>query len=232
MSVIACIGYDGLGDRQIVTNLISFLAKHNALSEVFYAQCRRKTAAKGSTIIEQGQDGQSLYILVQGTAKVVSYSEGGHEIWFAELGPGASFGEMAVLLDAARTSSVIAETDCQFDIISAASVSDIMAKFPAFSHFMAQLMAQRLQETTRALFESLSYNVSRRLYESLLRRAAASDEKGEVKILTPAPTVTELSGQLNLSREATSRALSQLIKKGLVIKSKDAWSIIQPEFRD
>jgi len=97
---------------------------------------------------------------------------------------------------------------------------------------MTQMLAQRLQQTSQNLFESHAFSVSQRLYADLLRRSLPSLNSPEIYRLTPAPSVTTLSEGLNVSREATSRALTKLTTRGLVTKEKAYWEILRPEFDD
>jgi len=59
----------------------------------------------GRHIVQQGQIGNGLYVVVAGSARVVR----GDEV-MAELGPGDFFGELAVIDQMPRIATVIAET--------------------------------------------------------------------------------------------------------------------------
>ena len=63
------------------------------------------TVAPGHAVIEQGDEGDSFYAVSSGQFGVVT---DGH--LKQTIGPGAYFGEIALLLDVPRTASVIART--------------------------------------------------------------------------------------------------------------------------
>jgi CRP-like cAMP-binding protein len=61
--------------------------------------------APGETIIEQGEVGEAFYVIASGQVEVIKDGE-----LVATRGPGAYFGEIALLADVPRTASVIAKT--------------------------------------------------------------------------------------------------------------------------
>jgi len=87
-----------------------------------------------------------------------------------------------------------------------------------------------LQQTSQKLFESHAFTVPQRLYQHILRRSEPTPISAEIYRLSPVPSVTSLSEGLNVSREATSRAVTKLISRGLVKKEKAYWQVLRPDF--
>jgi CRP/FNR family transcriptional regulator len=66
--------------------------------------------AAGETVYEEGAEGHSMYVVVQGQFEV--YREhGGRRVRLAEIGPGDHFGEIALIANRGRSASVCALTD-------------------------------------------------------------------------------------------------------------------------
>jgi tetratricopeptide (TPR) repeat protein len=65
-----------------------------------YTACETKTFPPGGVLIEQGQPGDTLFVLRKGTARVVVRPADGKENMVARLGPGSPAGEMALIDDA------------------------------------------------------------------------------------------------------------------------------------
>lgn len=220
-----------MGNQDSILEFQEFLKRHPDIEAAFKEVCHSRKISKDSLIVGQGATDKDMFLLQKGRAKVVIYSEGGNEIHLAEMAPGTLFGEMALLLNAARSSNVVAQTQCSLDIISAHDFNALMKTFPTLAMFMTQMLAHRLQQTSQSLFESLAFTVPQRTYECLLRRAVQSEQDKEVFHITPPPSVTSLSESLNVSREATSRAVTKLISQGVVKKEKAFWKVLRPSFR-
>ena len=74
-------------------------------------------AAKGSTIIHQGDPGDSLFIIQEGRCEVTVEESPGHSITIAFLGAGDFFGEMALVSEEPRTATVKALEDCKLLVL-------------------------------------------------------------------------------------------------------------------
>jgi len=209
-----------------------FLDSHQNIKAAFTQACRSRSVSKGITILGQGDTEQDMIWLKEGEAKVVIFSEGGHEVHLAKFSPGALFGEMATLLNRPRSSNVVALTNCTLDTITAPQFKALMKQYPDLAIYMTKMLADRLHQTSQCLFENLAFTVPQRVYETLLRQAAQTSKDVETFRLKPAPSVTSLSETLNVSREATSRAISRLVSRGLLKRTKIHWDIIQPDFGD
>ena len=69
---------------------------------------RVRTVKKGRTLVEQGEQGEELFLLLDG---VLAVEVGGETV--AELGPGAVLGERAILESGRRTATLRALTPCK-----------------------------------------------------------------------------------------------------------------------
>jgi CRP-like cAMP-binding protein len=98
---------------------IELLAKSNllrhlppeAIEDVLTRVTRRKLKA-GEILFHAGAPGDALYIVAEGEVSVLQPAHCGEvEASIAKLGPGAAFGEMALLSGAPRTATIRAETE-------------------------------------------------------------------------------------------------------------------------
>ncbi len=104
-----------------------------------------KTCSAGSVIMTEGEQAESLYILIEGHLDVIKGGKKIHEIKT----PGSFFGELSFLLDTVRIASIIAATEeTRFLCLPNKEVNKIWQQFPEFARHLAQNLARRLYETT------------------------------------------------------------------------------------
>ncbi len=99
-------------------------------------------------IVEEGDSGDSLFIIKKGIAKVITHI-GGKEIGLATLSDGDIFGEVAFLTGRPRTASVIASTDIEVFEIGRADLEELTGKYPRISEILQGFYESRVQETVQ-----------------------------------------------------------------------------------
>jgi serine/threonine-protein kinase len=76
----------------------------------------RQAYARGTLIVREGETEDTAYMIVSGRCRVFR-SHGDQQKTLRELGPGDIFGELSLLLNTARTASVIVEEECTVLVI-------------------------------------------------------------------------------------------------------------------
>ncbi|MCG2720823.1 MAG: cyclic nucleotide-binding domain-containing protein [Thermodesulfovibrionales bacterium] len=100
----------------------------------------------GQTIIEEGDSGDSIYIIQSGQARVVTHILG-KEIELAILSPGDVFGEVAFLTGRPRTASVIALYDVEVREIDKFLLQEIIEAYPETVRKIHDFYQCRVQDT-------------------------------------------------------------------------------------
>jgi CRP/FNR family cyclic AMP-dependent transcriptional regulator len=95
----------------------------------------------GKVLVTEGETGHEFFVILEGTAKV---TKKGRKV--ATVGPGAGFGELALLDKAPRNATVIAETDMELVVLGQREFAGIIDEVPGFSRKLLAGMAQRLRE--------------------------------------------------------------------------------------
>jgi len=83
------------------------------LVEETLANGRVEKYRSGATIIQQGEAGDTCYVVRSGTGSVVKEDASGARAEVAKVAPGELFGEVALLFDSPRTASVVAGSDVE-----------------------------------------------------------------------------------------------------------------------
>jgi CRP-like cAMP-binding protein len=101
----------------IVTEVESALERELSRTLMGGRKPKIKSLADGKKLVEQGQPGTDMFLLLDGVLRVDVDGEP-----LAELGPGAIIGERAALEGGTRTSTLTALTPCKVAVVSADEV--------------------------------------------------------------------------------------------------------------
>jgi CRP-like cAMP-binding protein len=101
---------------------------------------------RGERLIQEGTDGDSMFVLLRGTANV-SVAKNGSDIRVGTLRSGDCFGEMSLLTGERRTATVRAEGDCYVLEISKPVMGEIIRQSPDCLNQLSELLARRKMET-------------------------------------------------------------------------------------
>jgi CRP/FNR family cyclic AMP-dependent transcriptional regulator len=97
---------------------------------------------EGQRVLRQGMSGGSLYVIVDGEARVV---RGEQEL--ARLGRGEFFGDVSALLGEPPTADVVAQTPLRCLVIPGVEVDRFLLAYPPVAVRMLKAMVRRLATT-------------------------------------------------------------------------------------
>ncbi|KAJ5327096.1 Leucine-rich repeat cysteine-containing subtype [Penicillium brevicompactum] len=92
-------------------------------------------------ILTEGDEAKAIYWLVRGAVSVTSRD--GESI-YAELQPGAFFGEIGLLMDRPRTATIIARTRCMLVVLTKDDFQNILPRFPEVEQAIREEAQERL----------------------------------------------------------------------------------------
>lgn len=95
----------------------------------------------GRVLVSEGATGSEFFVIIEGTAKVSSH---GRKV--ATLGPGAAFGELALLDKAPRNATVTAQTTMELVVLGQREFGGLIDEVPGFARKLLAGMARRLRE--------------------------------------------------------------------------------------
>jgi CRP-like cAMP-binding protein len=97
----------------------------------------------GRTLIKEGTRGREFFVLVEGDAKV---AKNGRRV--ATLSDGDFFGEIALVTDVPRTSTVTAETPVRLLVLTKRDFQRLLREQPAIQRKVLEALALRLAPET------------------------------------------------------------------------------------
>ena len=97
--------------------------------------------SKGARIVKEGDVGDSLYVVLRGLVRIEKRGQ-----VLAELGPKATFGEMAVLDAAVRSADAVAQEDTEVLKIGSDEFYDILHEQSEIAEGVIKVLTRRLRE--------------------------------------------------------------------------------------
>lgn len=111
----------------------------------------RITLAPGERLFAQGDPGDALYLLTEGSISVVGGgpSDGAPRMRFLSFSPGMTFGELALLDGAGRSADAVADTDAVLYALKREALAALDAADPALTARLYRNLAHHLSERLR-----------------------------------------------------------------------------------
>ncbi|HEY9100829.1 Crp/Fnr family transcriptional regulator [Chitinimonas sp.] len=177
------------------------------------ASATAKTYPKGTIIINEGDPGSSMFLLMQGRLKVFVSDSNGKEYVLAVLGPGEYVGELALLDDEPRTASVETEEQSAFLVIQKEDFLSLLHNHPNIQFKVLVSLVRRTRQLTEAV-KNLAlkdvYSRVRLLFEDL-----AVEKEGHLQVEEPM-TQQAIADRVGSSREMVARIMKELVFGGYV----------------
>ena len=107
------------------------------------AQLQEQHFAPGKIVMQEGEVGDSFYIIRSGHVRAVLNREGQDRI-LSEMGPGEGFGEMALLSDQPRSCTIKAIDDAHLFVLNREAFEDLYMRFPELAFKFEELRTQRV----------------------------------------------------------------------------------------
>ena len=188
------------------------------LPEPLLEQIAKRAAArnfsKNAIIVSEGDDTDSLYVLLAGRVKVFVSGEDGRELEVNRIGRGGYFGEV-VIDGGPRSASVMALEDCRCAIVYRAELSRFLTDLPDFSVHLMRKLAHRVRLLTESVRDLALMDVYGRVARLLLDLAETID--GQL-VIPEKLTQKDIAQRIGCSREMISRIFSDLTAGGYVRK--------------
>lgn len=165
------------------------------------------------------EEGDTLFVIVNGRVKVTVMSEDGREVILSILKAGDIFGEMSLLDGKPRSASVISTEETEVIMLRRPDFLARLTTNPEMATKMLATLASRLRRTNRQVESLALLNVYGRIAGTLLQLAEDQGVVTKQGITIPErPIHQEIANMAGTTRETVSRVLTDLERRGYVIR--------------
>ena len=175
---------------------------------------------KGALLIQEGETGDTLYIVLQGRLRAFLADGNGKELTLGSYGPLEYVGEMS-LDGGPRSANVEAAENSLCSVVSREVLLGYIASEPEFALELMARLIRRARLATESARSVALIDVYGRLVKLLNQLAGEPNAKGE-RVLKERLTHQAMAQHLACSREMVSRLLRDL-ETGGYIEVRDRW---------
>ncbi len=175
------------------------------------------TFPRGTTIFDEGEPGDRLYIIVSGKVKLARHAVDGRENLLTVMGPSDMFGELSIFDPGPRTSSAVCVTEVSAATMDSSMLHQWISDHPAISEQLLRVLARRLRRTNNSLADLIFTDVPGRVAKALLQLANrfGIQEGGALRVNHDL-TQEEIAQLVGASRETVNKALAEFAHRGWI----------------
>jgi CRP/FNR family cyclic AMP-dependent transcriptional regulator len=168
-----------------------------------------RTFPKNRIIVYEQEDTTALYLIARGSVKVAKRHEDGKEVVIALLFAGDYFGEMALIDEEPRSTSVVARERAEIYILKRKDLLPILMRNCQLALNIMKVLTRRLREASRKIANLAFMDVYGRVVQLFLD---LGKQKDGVLIIEEPLTQQDIANMVGSSREMISRILKDLLK--------------------
>jgi len=165
---------------------------------------------KNAILINEGEVGDSLYIVLSGRVKVFASNAAGREVVIAFHGAGEYVGEMS-LDGSPRSASVMTMEPTTCTIVNRANFREFILAHPDFALHLVEKLIQRVRLTTANVKSLALEDVYGRVVKLLLTLAV---ERDGMLMVPEKMTQQDIAERVGASRDMISRLIKDLVAGG------------------
>jgi CRP/FNR family transcriptional regulator len=189
-----------------------------------------RTYPRDTRIFHEGDPGDACYIVRAGSCRVTREHPDGRAITLATLGPGAIFGELAMLDGERRSASVETTENTELLALPGADVRALVRGHSEMAEKLVVALTRRLRDAneriTRQSFQTVPSRVAGVLSQLLAQEPLTPVVRDGVTIRLRQSDLAQLAGT---SRESVSRFLATLERAGVVQVGRGRVTVLEPE---
>ena len=182
---------------------------------------RQRRFRRNEVIFHQGDPGDSLHIVDEGSVKIALPSPEGDEAIIATLRQGDFFGELALLDGAPRSATAVALEPTTTLALPRDAFLELLDQDRGLRDALLTGLAHELRRVTGHVEELHFLDLAGRLAMRLSRLARDADPSSDEVRLDWPYTQSDLASMIGGTRQSVNKLLSELVNDGLVVLEPD-----------
>ena len=179
----------------------------------------------GITILNEGDDTKSLYLILDGTLLVTQLAIDGKIVSLELSKKGQCFGEIAIIDGSPRSASVISLTDVKLGILPEKFVNETLMSDKVFLKSLLLRFAGIVRSANTQIFSLITANARKRLVLQLVRLSKMVQDNPHFRIVEKGLSHSAIGSFAGISRETVTRIIGEL-KADNVISSNENSEIV------
>jgi CRP/FNR family transcriptional regulator, cyclic AMP receptor protein len=172
---------------------------------------------RGQFVVHEGDPGDALLVVAEGSLKAVTTSPQGEELLLAVVEVGETVGELTVADGGARSATVAALVDAAVVRIPRDSVLAVAERSPALLRSLLAALAGTVRRLTGDAADLVFLDAPRRVVKLLLTQALdESAGPGQTLVVHLEMTQSELAERVGASRQTVNAALQGFQRRGWI----------------
>ena len=186
--------------------------------------------SRGEHLFLEGQEGDRLYVVLDGKIKLTRAAADGRENLISVLGPGEMFGELSLFDPRPRTMGAVAVTDARLAALDHDDLRKWLADKPEVAMHLLRALVRRLRRTNDVLSDLVFTDVPGRVAKALLDLAERfGTQQDDGLQVNHDLTQEELAQLVGASRETVNKALADFVARGWIQLHPKSVLLIDPE---
>jgi CRP/FNR family transcriptional regulator, cyclic AMP receptor protein len=201
----------------------------DAITSLGHLAARRRYP-RDTVVFFENEEGDCLFMILEGRIKVTILGDDGREIILTMLGPGDLFGEMALLDNEPRSATAIAVEESELLLLQRSDFQAVVGENPGISVALIKVLTARLRRANHQIQTLALLDVYGRVARVILDMAREEGRRlKDGRIAFRRATHQEIANRIGTTRETVTRMLKDLERQGLVrVEGREI--ILQPDF--
>lgn len=178
-----------------------------------------------AVVLKQGDRAGATFLVVVGRAHALTYSIAGHKVLLREFLPGDFFGAIVAAEPQPEEADVVAVEEVRAAVFLTLDFLNLIETYGCVGLVVSQALLRQLRAASTKMLERSTLTAAGRVHAELLRLARL----GDGRTIKPAPVLSALAVRVQTTRETVSRTISQLEKRGFILRDRKTLVIVAPQ---